>query len=93
MGHRLPSRPARAPRDPERQAEGLVKSAVARPIVVATTAPSGFRARSPAGVPYLEAIAAASGALGEPAFEAAWAEGRALTLDEAVALAMQEALP
>jgi ATP/maltotriose-dependent transcriptional regulator MalT len=38
--------------------------------------------------PYLEAAAAA---LGEEAFAAAWAEGRALTLEQAIALAM--ALP
>src|SRR5436853_427788 len=36
------------------------------------------------------AVAAARAALGEEAFAAAWAEGRAMTLEQAIAFALQE---
>jgi hypothetical protein len=36
------------------------------------------------------AVGAARTALGEPAFNSAWAEGRALPLDESVALVLED---
>ena len=39
---------------------------------------------------YDRAVAAAQAQLGETAFSAAWAQGRALTLEQAIALALEE---
>src|SRR5262249_29204402 len=40
---------------------------------------------------YDESVSAACSVLGEPAFETAWAEGQAMTLEQAVAYALEEA--
>ena len=42
------------------------------------------------GTPPAESIAAARAALGDDRFAAAWAEGRAMALEQAVAYALEE---
>ena len=59
-------------------------------VVDAVTEQLGLPVDSVQAATYQAQIAATRAALGEEAFQAAWAEGRAMTLDEAVAYALRE---
>ncbi|MSP14925.1 MAG: tetratricopeptide repeat protein, partial [Chloroflexi bacterium] len=54
---------------------------------------TGIGVGLPAGVTYQQDRAAARAHLGEAAFEAAWAAGQAMSLEQAVAYALEEASP
>jgi len=53
----------------------------------------GCRSAPAARATYERAVAAARAQLGEEAFAAAWAEGRAMSLDQAIAYALDESDP